>query len=447
MPDSVLLEPPDQNERFRARRRQARRRRSIRRVAVLAVVALLAAAVALGAVVLGGGKDSGRRRRGAGRRTARKRPRRKPKPEPRPLPAEIRGVHVTMALASLNGKLDEYFALARPGNDGARARRQGRERRGRVQPPERARSRGHRRGAGLLLPAGRRAPGAGARPVRRSAESSSSRTRVLARERPAPRDPAPGRQRLDDVTRARLDEPVRPGVWKYNVDIAEAAVKAGFDEIMFDYVRFPTDGDVASAVYSGRVREPKAGDDQPLPRVRAVAAQAAGRARLRRRLRPERDTRDGDRPAATPARQAPRRDLPDGLPLPLRAGRVQPRRPERGPRDHRRRSLADFRRALRGQDTLARPLAPGLLARPRVHRRRRPGADSGRPRPEREGLPALERRRPCTRGARSPGARPPHPQDCPQAGPGSVDKLWKTKLFANCTFHVERELALPAQAL
>ena len=38
-------------------------------------------------------------------------------------------------------------------------------------------------------------------------------------------------------------------VWDYNVDIAEAAVKAGFDEIMFDYVRFPSDGDVDSAVY------------------------------------------------------------------------------------------------------------------------------------------------------------------------------------------------------
>jgi len=41
-------------------------------------------------------------------------------------------------------------------------------------------------------------------------------------------------------------------VWEYNVDIAIAAAKAGFDEIMFDYVRFPSDGDVAGAVYSNR---------------------------------------------------------------------------------------------------------------------------------------------------------------------------------------------------
>jgi hypothetical protein len=41
-------------------------------------------------------------------------------------------------------------------------------------------------------------------------------------------------------------------VWKYNVDIAAAAARAGFDEIMFDYVRFPSDGDVSRASYENR---------------------------------------------------------------------------------------------------------------------------------------------------------------------------------------------------
>jgi hypothetical protein len=39
-------------------------------------------------------------------------------------------------------------------------------------------------------------------------------------------------------------------VWKYDVDVAAAAARAGFDEILFDYVRFPSDGDVGSARYS-----------------------------------------------------------------------------------------------------------------------------------------------------------------------------------------------------
>jgi hypothetical protein len=41
-------------------------------------------------------------------------------------------------------------------------------------------------------------------------------------------------------------------VWDYNIDVAAAAARAGFDEIMFDYVRFPSDGDVESAVYRNR---------------------------------------------------------------------------------------------------------------------------------------------------------------------------------------------------
>ena len=39
-------------------------------------------------------------------------------------------------------------------------------------------------------------------------------------------------------------------VWKYVVDVAAAAARAGFDEIMFDYVRFPSDGDVGAIRYS-----------------------------------------------------------------------------------------------------------------------------------------------------------------------------------------------------
>jgi hypothetical protein len=45
-------------------------------------------------------------------------------------------------------------------------------------------------------------------------------------------------------------------VWDYNVDIAEAAVKAGFDEIMFDYVRFPYD-DLGAVTFPDRVGEPR----------------------------------------------------------------------------------------------------------------------------------------------------------------------------------------------
>ena len=47
-------------------------------------------------------------------------------------------------------------------------------------------------------------------------------------------------------------------VWKYNVDLAAAAARAGFDEIQFDYVRFPSDGDIAAIVYPGASATPPA---------------------------------------------------------------------------------------------------------------------------------------------------------------------------------------------
>ncbi len=41
-----------------------------------------------------------------------------------------------------------------------------------------------------------------------------------------------------------------PEVWKYNIDIAEKAGELGFQEVQFDYVRFPSDGQTKLCVYS-----------------------------------------------------------------------------------------------------------------------------------------------------------------------------------------------------
>ncbi len=45
-------------------------------------------------------------------------------------------------------------------------------------------------------------------------------------------------------------DPTKQEVWKYNVDIAKEAIDLGFDEINFDYVRFPTDGNMSMVVYT-----------------------------------------------------------------------------------------------------------------------------------------------------------------------------------------------------
>jgi hypothetical protein len=50
--------------------------------------------------------------------------------------------------------------------------------------------------------------------------------------------------------------PYSRAAWKYDVDVAVAAAKAGFDEIQFDYVRFPSDGDLSIIRYPGQHTQP-----------------------------------------------------------------------------------------------------------------------------------------------------------------------------------------------
>jgi len=40
-------------------------------------------------------------------------------------------------------------------------------------------------------------------------------------------------------------DPASQEVWDYNLEIAKEAIKVGFDEINFDYIRFPSDGNTA----------------------------------------------------------------------------------------------------------------------------------------------------------------------------------------------------------
>lgn len=41
-------------------------------------------------------------------------------------------------------------------------------------------------------------------------------------------------------------------VWDYNIDLAKECIKLGFNEIQWDYVRFPSDGNIHACVYPGR---------------------------------------------------------------------------------------------------------------------------------------------------------------------------------------------------
>jgi hypothetical protein len=62
-------------------------------------------------------------------------------------------------------------------------------------------------------------------------------------------DTRTGKPWIDRENLAWVD-PFRTEVWDYNLAIAREAIRKGFDEVQFDYVRFPTDGKLAAARYA-----------------------------------------------------------------------------------------------------------------------------------------------------------------------------------------------------
>jgi len=250
----MLYGPMDPNERFRARRNQIRRTKRRRRAAVLALLLAIVIAVAMGAQLIGGDpKPSAPKQAPAAAAL--------PDPvvtvsRPRPLPVEIRGVHVTGALASLPGKFKEYVGYTRYGlntieldvkDEGGEigfvpagvplASRVGATR-PYYNPRELARL-AHKRGIYLI-----------GRVVTFQDPQLASGRPDLAVRRP---------DGSVWTTNAGLGwvNPYDRRVWDYAVSVAAAAAKAGFDEILFDYVRFPSDGDIASAVYPGKTTVPR----------------------------------------------------------------------------------------------------------------------------------------------------------------------------------------------
>jgi hypothetical protein len=93
---------------------------------------------------------------------------------------------------------------------------------------------------------------------------------VLANARPdlAIIDTRTGKPWIDREQLAWVD-PFREEVWNYNIALAKEAVRRGFDEVQFDYVRFPTDGKLASAKYSKPVNK-----DTRLPTIAAFLGKA-----------------------------------------------------------------------------------------------------------------------------------------------------------------------------
>ena len=250
-----MRQPIDPSERFRLRRENARRRQRRRRVTAFAVVAIAAAVVTLGARFLPSDTPGVANQASDTSGTATSS---KPKEKPlSPLPAEIRGVHVTMALANLDGKLEEYVGLTDQGLNTLEL--DVKDENGEVAFRSPLAKLATKIGAAQNFYNPREA-------VKLARDHGLYLIgRVVVFEDPilSENRPAMAVRRSDGgvwTTSGGLGwtNPYDERVWKYNVDIAEAAARAGFDEIMFDYVRFPSDGDLAAMVFNHQVKEPKA---------------------------------------------------------------------------------------------------------------------------------------------------------------------------------------------
>ncbi len=251
----MLFEQMEPNERFRARREDARRRRRRRRAVAFGVLLGVTASATLGARFVI--DDEHRSTAPAKKTPAAAKPAAKPVlvKQPRALPEEVRGIHVTMALASLDGKLAEYLKLADEGMNTIQL--DVKDENGEI---------------GFIPSAVPLATAVGAaRPYYRPREAARLIHRkgiyligrVVTFEDPRLSEGKPEfaiKNPDGSVWRNHAGlgwtNPYDKRVWDYNVSIAEVAARAGFDEIQFDYVRFPSDGDVDSIVYPRKTTTP-----------------------------------------------------------------------------------------------------------------------------------------------------------------------------------------------
>jgi hypothetical protein len=240
----------DPNERFRERRRQAIRRRRLRRLAAATVLLGLGAGIGLGATQITGTKRSPA--------VAVAPPIRVDKPTtPRPYPREVRGVHVTMALAGLEGKVDEYVALKSYGLNTLEI--DVKDENGKIgflspDVPQLAREIGSAQPYFDVETVVGKVHAAGMYLIGRVVVFEDP---VLSAARPELALVRPDGSRWLNNSGLGWVNPYDRRVWRYAVTVGEAAAKAGFDEIQFDYVRFPSDGDVSQIVYRDKRAEPK----------------------------------------------------------------------------------------------------------------------------------------------------------------------------------------------
>ena len=178
-------------------------------------------------------------------------------PVARAYPREVRGVHVTMALAGLDGKIDEYVSLKGYGLNTLEV--DVKDENGKVgfvssAMPKLAREIGAAQPYFDVESVVGKVHAAGMYLIGRVVVFEDP---TLSAARPDLAVLRPDGSRWLNNGGLGWTNPYDRRVWRYVVGIGRAAAKAGFDEIQFDYVRFPSDGDLSQILYRHKRAEPK----------------------------------------------------------------------------------------------------------------------------------------------------------------------------------------------
>ena len=442
--------PIDPNERFRERRRQTRRRRRACDACSRSPSSRSRPPSRRSGMTFlngWGGQEATTPSRSSTSAAGGRLDRAEPTPQPAPLPDEIRGVHVTAALASLDGKLDEYLSLDATqgltaleldvkdenGEVGFARQRAGRSP-ARSAPPGRSTTRARRR---------QTAEAAGVYLIGRVVVFEDP---ILATKRPAARDQAPRRRRLDERRRPRLDEPVRQA----RLEVQRRRRRRGREgRLRRDHVRLRSLPDRRRRVGRGvpaasarsrrpsRSRTSSSTRDQRLEPLGArVSAAVFGLTATRemgigQRPRQLAQHLDAIYPMVYPSHFGPGEYSLDDPNARTRASTVA-------------RALRDFRRDAPRARHAARPVAPGLLARPRLQPRRRPRADPRRPATQRPAGSSSGTRAASTGRlplAPDPRRRADIHRVCPQARTGLCGKCGKMNFPQIARNAISRSLA------
>ena len=211
------------------------------------------------------------------------------------MPAVTRGVHVTAPWASTPGNLDGV--LATPGLNLIEI--DVKDENGEVSglgPDTPALARRYGAAARLLRPRARRA--ARARPPhlgRRAHRQLQGPDRRRARQ--GARDPRRARAASGTTAAASPGSTsTARSAWAYLISLGKAAARAGVDEVQYDYVRFPSEGDLSV--------DALAAQEWPSPRTR--------RSRASSRRRAARSSRSTSSSASTSSASPPRTSSASG---------------------------------------------------------------------------------------------------------------------------------------